>query len=61
MTFRDSTTLATIAVLTVAEIKNAVEAFDRGDTNVFTTMDEIVTTVEAYRIAMINQRSIEAA
>lgn len=34
-----SVPFATTAILTLAEIKAAVEAFDRGDTNVFDALD----------------------
>jgi hypothetical protein len=36
------------AILTMAEIKAATEAFDRGDINVFDALDEIRIAVEAY-------------
>jgi len=39
------------AILTLAEIKAAVEAFDRGDSNVFDALDAIVVTVEAHQAA----------
>ena len=40
------------AILTLAEIKAAVESFDRGDTNVFDALDAIIVAVEAHRAAM---------
>lgn len=43
---------ATTAILTLAEIKAAIQAFDRGDTNAFDTLDVIITAVEAQRAAM---------
>ena len=39
------------AVLMLAEIKCAMDAFDRGDTNVFEAIDSIAIAVEAYRAA----------
>jgi hypothetical protein len=39
------------AILTLAEIKAAVEAFDRGDTNLFDALDAILVAVEAYQAA----------
>jgi hypothetical protein len=39
------------AILTMAEIKAATEAFDRGDINVFDALDEIRMAVEAHRAA----------
>lgn len=39
------------AILTLAEIKIAVEAFDHGETNVFDALDTIVVAVEAYQAA----------
>ncbi len=36
------------AILTLAEIKAATEAFDRGDINVFDALDEIRGAIEAY-------------
>lgn len=44
------------AILRLAEIKAAVEAFDRGDTNVFDALDAIIVAVEAYRNAMASRR-----
>jgi hypothetical protein len=51
----------TAAVLTLAEIKAAVERFDRGETNVFDALDAIVVEVEAYRAAVRPESSREAA
>ena len=39
------------ALLTLAEIKAAIEAFDRGDSNVCDVLDAIIVAVEAYRAA----------
>lgn len=41
--------LAKNAVLVLAEIKAATEAFDRGETNVYDALDAIIVAVEAYR------------
>jgi hypothetical protein len=40
------------AILTLAEIKAAIEAFDRGDTNAFDAMDAVVLAVESYRTSL---------
>jgi hypothetical protein len=45
----DTISLAKAVILTLAEIKAAVEAFDRGETNAFDALDAIVVKVEAYR------------
>ena len=36
-------------ILFLAEIKAAVQSFDRGDANVFDALDSILIAVEAYR------------
>ena len=43
---------AKAAVITLAEIKAAVERFDRGDSNVFDALDAIIVAVEAHQAAM---------
>jgi hypothetical protein len=45
-----------VAVLTLAEIKAATEAFDRGDSNVFDTLDAIVIAVEVQQNAAASRR-----
>ncbi len=47
MTNKTFATLAKRAVLAMAEIKAATDAFDRGDTNVFDALDAIRVAVEA--------------
>lgn len=37
------------AILAIAEIKAATEAFDRGDANVFDALDAIIVAVEAHQ------------
>lgn len=39
------------AILTLAAIKSAVEAFDRGDTNVFNALDAIIVAVNPHQAA----------
>ena len=39
------------AILTLAEIKSAVEAFDRGESNAFDSIDAIVVSLEHYLAA----------
>lgn len=41
--------LAKVAMLTLAEIKAAIEAFDRGEIHVLAALDTIVASVDAYR------------
>lgn len=47
---------AKAAVLALAEIKAATQAFDRGETNVFDTLDSISGAVEAYRATTQTRR-----
>ena len=54
-----SVPLATTAILTLAEIKAAVEAFDRGESNVFDSLDAIIVAVEAYQAAMAHDERRE--
>ena len=49
--------LAAHAVLTLADIKAASAAFDRGDTNIFEAIDAIVIACEAYRAAIQSLRT----
>lgn len=48
--------LARLAVLVLAEVKAATEAFDRGETNIFDALHAIVVAVEAYRTARQSQQ-----
>lgn len=41
--------LAPLAICTIAKIKAAVEAFDRGEANAFDALDGIIVAVEAYQ------------
>lgn len=41
--------LAKTAIMTMAEIKAAAEAFDQGETNVFDALAAILMAVDAYR------------
>jgi hypothetical protein len=52
---------ATLALFTLAEIKAATEGFDRGDTNVFDTLDEIVVAVAIFQEAARRRPGREAA
>lgn len=49
------------AILTLAEIKAAVAAFDRGATNVFDTLDAIVVAVEAHQATATSEPRRDAA
>ncbi len=53
--------IQTATILTLAEIKAALEAFDRGETNAIDALDRIVVEVEAYRAAARPAKSLEAA
>lgn len=44
------------AILALAEIKAAIAAFDRGETNVFDALDGIAVAVEAYKNAPASSR-----
>jgi hypothetical protein len=57
----DAISRAKAVVLTLSEIKAAVEAFDRGETNAFDALDAIVVEVEAYRAATRLANGREAA
>lgn len=48
--------LSHIAVLALAEIKAAVEAFDKGETNAFDALDAITAAVDACRPAEQDRR-----
>ena len=50
-----SVPFATTAILALAEIKAAVEAFDRGESNVFDALDVIIVAVEAYRAVTLEK------
>jgi hypothetical protein len=47
---------AAMAIFTLAKIKAATHAFDKGQTNVFDALDAIVVEVEAYRSGAIARR-----
>jgi hypothetical protein len=56
-----TSSFAKAIILTLAEIKTAVEAFDRGETNALDAMDAIVAEVEAYRAAARSDKLRDAA
>ena len=45
-----------IAILTLAVIKAATEAFDRGESNVHDVLEAVTVAIEAHRVA-IDRRS----
>lgn len=45
----DTSAAAKAAILALAEIKAAADAFDRGESNVFDALDAVTVAVEAYR------------
>lgn len=49
--------VAKAAVLALAEIKAATQAFDRGQANVFDALDAIVVVIEAYRRGAASRRT----
>lgn len=48
---RDTMAVAKAAILALAEVKAAAEAFDRGETNAFDALEAIADAVDAYRAA----------
>jgi len=52
MASKNQQTQSALAILMLAEIKSAVGAFDRGESNVFDAADVIIVAVEAYRAAV---------
>ena len=46
------------AILTIAEIKAAAEAFDRGDVNVYDSLEEIRVAIEPHRAAASPVREV---
>lgn len=48
--------IAKTAILTLAEIKAATQAFDKGETNVFEALDAIEVAIDAYRRAAQSRR-----
>ena len=51
--------LAKTAIVTLAEIKAVVEAFDRGDANVLHALDAIQIALEAYWVESSSKRRPE--
>lgn len=47
-----SVPFAVTAILTLAEIKATVEAFDRGESNVFAALNAITVALKAYQAAI---------
>ena len=48
--------LATIAIMTMAEVKTAVEAFERGEISVFDALADVGTAWEAYECGLPARR-----
>ena len=57
----DTSSFTKAAIIAMAEIKAAVETFDRGEANVFDALDAIIVEIEAYRAADRPGNSREAA
>lgn len=51
MSTNEGATHARIAILAMAEIKAAAEAFDQGESNVFDALDSVGAAIEAYKAA----------
>ena len=47
----DTNLCAKAAIITLAEIKASLEAFDRGESNVFDALDSVDVAIEAYQAA----------
>ena len=47
----DTNSFAKATIITLAEIKASLEAFDRGETNVLDALDSVVVAIEAYEAA----------
>ena len=54
---RDASAVARRAILVLADVKSAVEAFDAGEIGVFDALDAIEVAVEAYRTAAETRRN----
>lgn len=61
MTSENQRARSAVAIFTLAEIKSAADAFDRGECNVCETLDVIIVTVEAYQAAMRSASCKDAA
>ncbi len=51
---------ATMAILTLAEIKHATDAFNGGEANLFDALDAIAAAIEAYQ-AEVQQQARRSA
>ncbi|MFM7206337.1 MAG: hypothetical protein ACKO4T_06700 [Planctomycetaceae bacterium] len=58
MLMPDTMAMRKAAIFAVAEIKAATDAFDRGDRNVFDTLDAIVAAIEAWQAATRPRREV---
>ena len=47
----DTNSSTKAAIITLAEIKASLEAFDRGESNVFDALDSVAVAIEAYQAA----------
>lgn len=61
MSSENSHALATMAILTLVEIKHVTEAFDGGEINLFDALDAIGVAVEAYQVEVQQQARRGAA
>jgi hypothetical protein len=53
--------LSRAAIHAIAEIKNAAEAFDRGDANIFDALDAVTVAIDRYRAAAGREPCRDAA
>jgi hypothetical protein len=61
MTDQQHCTPAALAIFTLAEIKAAIESFDRGDSNVGDALNAIIEAIDDFRTAAIDRSRREAA
>jgi hypothetical protein len=52
MTKSDSSFIARATILSLADIKAAIDSFERGESNAFDTLDAICMAVESHQTAM---------
>jgi len=48
MATKQGVTFATTAILTMADIQAAAQAFEQGETNVFVALDAVAVALESY-------------
>lgn len=61
MSSENNRPLATTAILAIAEVKSATEAFNRGDANLFDALDAIAVAIQMFQAAARPEGQREAA